>query len=179
MKSNAIALNISPLVLRKDNDDKIIKKNVYNLISYILKNTSYNIFLVPHVVIHVDNDFEALSEIADEFNSSRIWNVSSDLSASEYKYIISKCDLGVYARTHATIASYSSLVPTIAIGYSIKAQGIAKDLGMSKFVLPISEIIDETKLTTMFKLLVNEKDEVKEILSKIIPTYSLKANVKI
>ena len=42
--------------------------------------------------------------------------------------IISKCRFFVVARTHATIAAYSTGVPTIVISYSVKSRGIARDL---------------------------------------------------
>ena len=46
------------------------------------------------------------------------------------------------ARTHATIAAYSSCVPTLVVGYSIKARGIAKDLfGTDEgYVLPVQAL---------------------------------------
>lgn len=53
------------------------------------------------------------------------------------------------ARTHATIAAYSSLVPTLVVGYSVKARGIARDLfGTEKnYVLPVQLLRKEEDLT--------------------------------
>ncbi len=52
----------------------------------------------------------------------------SKYNAKELKGYISRCRAFVGARTHSTIAAYSTGVPTLAIGYSVKARGIAKDL---------------------------------------------------
>ncbi|MFR4670990.1 MAG: hypothetical protein ACLT69_14285 [Intestinibacter bartlettii] len=54
------------------------------------------------------------------------------------KGYISRCRL-YRARTHATIAAYSTCVPTLVIGYSVKAKGIAKDIfgTYENYVLPV------------------------------------------
>ena len=50
-----------------------------------------------------------------------------DCNCEELKGYISRCRFFIGARTHATIAAYSSQVPTLVVGYSVKAKGIAKD----------------------------------------------------
>lgn len=56
------------------------------------------------------------------------------------------------ARTHATIAAYSSCVPTLVVGYSIKARGIAKDLfGTDEgYVLPVQALAKKEDLVNAF-----------------------------
>ena len=49
-------------------------------------------------------------------------------NAAELKFIISKCVFFIGARTHSTIAAYSSQVPTLVLGYSVKSIGIATDI---------------------------------------------------
>ena len=62
-----------------------------------------------------------------------------DHTCEELKGYIARCRMFIGARTHATIAAYSSLVPTLVVGYSVKARGIARDLfGTEKnYVLPV------------------------------------------
>ena len=50
---------------------------------------------------------------------------SDDLSAAEYKQLISGCHLLVAERMHAAIAGISSLVPTALVAYSLKARAFA------------------------------------------------------
>lgn len=73
--------------------------------------------------------------------------IPSTLTAAQYKSIISRCDMFIGARTHATIAAYSTCVPTLVIGYSVKSKGIAKDIfGTDEgLVIPVSEITDVKK----------------------------------
>ena len=55
------------------------------------------------------------------------------------------------ARTHATIAAYSPR-PTLVVGYSIKARGIAKDLfGTDEgYVLPVQALAQKEDLVNAF-----------------------------
>jgi hypothetical protein len=147
---NYVAVNFSPLVVRKNSNVQIAMQG---LVDYILGETDYNIALVPHVVMPMDNDFEALNTIIGD--SSRICHVSDKLNAAQYKHIIASAKYCVAARTHACIAAYSSGVPTLALGYSCKALGIARDLGVEQFVIDISTINDAASLIKKFYLLSN------------------------
>ena len=40
---------------------------------------------------------------------------------------------------HASIAGYSTGIPTLVVGYSIKSKGIGKDIGMERWVIPIED----------------------------------------
>jgi len=168
--SNYIAINLSPLVYRKNEK---ISLAVQNLIGFILEETDYNIALVPHVVVSVDNDYEILSSLNFK-DSGRVQLFSDKLSASQYKYIISKAELCVAARTHATIAAYSSCVPTLAIGYSTKARGIAADLGFSEYVVDIKDENINDRLLTRFRKMLVEKNEMKKRLERQMPAYKEK-----
>ena len=59
------------------------------------------------------------------------WN-----SPRECFCLIAQCELLVCCRTHASIAGYSTGVPTLVLGYSVKAEGIAADLGMGQGTWP-------------------------------------------
>lgn len=61
-----------------------------------------------------------LKKLKDQFNDSRISIIDKEYNCEQLKYIISRCRFFVGARTHATIAAYSSEIPTLVLGYSIK-----------------------------------------------------------
>lgn len=154
-----IALNLSPLIIRREDVAGIILKNYLILMEYILCETSYNIALVPHVVMSVDNDYTILSQLyqkVSEDNKQRVWLVDDKLSASEYKYIISESAALICSRTHASIAAYSKGVPCLVVGYSVKSTGIAKDLGLEKFVLAVNDVKHENCLKQMFVNMMEE-----------------------
>jgi polysaccharide pyruvyl transferase WcaK-like protein len=144
---NYIVINLSPLVLRKN---PLTLLAFQELARYILQETDLNIALLPHVTQPVDNDSEALQELNIQ-DTARVKFVSDNLSAAELKYIISCAKFCVATRTHVTIAAYSSGVPTIAVGYSSKASGIAKDL--KQVVLDANTIMDKNIIAKTFKKL--------------------------
>ena len=168
-----VGINLSPLVERKEQIEGIVKRNAFNLINYILINTKYNILLIPHVVTPTNNDIEILKEIKKMFlNNGRVILIK-DQNCLELKYYISKCDLFFAARTHASIAAYSTKVPTVVIGYSVKSRGIAKDIFGTEdnYVIPIDTIVNNDTLKNSFLWLMKNKNKIQERLDNIMPQY--------
>lgn len=125
---NTIGLNVSPLVMRLEKIKGSILKNYEKLIEHILGNTMYKIALIPHVVWESNDDREPLRYLYEKYKDSGRVILIKEHNCMQLKYIISQCRMFIGARTHATIAAYSTGVPTIAVGYSVKARGIARDL---------------------------------------------------
>ena len=87
---NTVGINISPLIIRREKIEGIVLKNIEKLIDSIISNTDMNIALIPHVLMPMDNDLEMLEKIYNRFeNKERICFVNKNISAAEYKYIIS------------------------------------------------------------------------------------------
>ncbi len=167
---NTLGLNVSPLV---EGYNPHITKVTSNFIKHILENTTLKILLVPHVVEKGNNDYEYMLRFYEEFkNSVRIAILPPDLNAKQYKGYIANTRFFIGARTHATIAAYSSGVPTAVLGYSIKSRGIAKDLfGEERFVLNSRTLTDAQHVIDTFNSLVENEQEIKETLMKKIPIY--------
>ena len=167
-----IGINISPLVERKEAEEGIIWKNVRRTVEYILNNTDYNVMLIPHVVTSDNNDYELLADYQKKLASDRVLLIG-DHTCEELKYYISKCDVLVAARTHASIAAYSQCIPTLVIGYSVKSRGIAKDLFGTdeKYVLPVDRITAEDSLPEAFRFIFENRKEIRDGLEKMMPEY--------
>lgn len=165
---NTIGLNYSPLVLNKNNQSEYAVKE---LISHILNTTNFTIALTPHVIQESNNDYEILNKFFEEYaNTGRVIILPDNLTAPQYKGYISRMKYFIGARTHATIAAYSTFVPTMVLGYSVKSKGIAKDLfGEEKLVLNIDEISDPTKLISSFDDMVKQEKEILDSLKKSVP----------
>ncbi|MEL7624274.1 MAG: polysaccharide pyruvyl transferase family protein [Clostridiales bacterium] len=175
---NTVGINVSPLVMRREPISGILLENIRNLIDYILSGTEMRVALIPHVIMPVDNDYDVLSEIkqllAPDLHS-RIWLVDRKLSAAELKFVISKCRFLVCTRTHASIAAYSSGIPTLVIGYSVKAAGIAEDLGLSEFVIDVAGIKSSREIINRFRLLYDKEDQVGGLIKEKSRQYKLQA----
>ena len=95
----------------------------------------------------------------------------------ELKGYIAACDLFIGARTHATIAAYSSHVPTLVVGYSVKARGIAQDLfgTFENYVLPVQELEEKEDLSKAFRWLEQNQTQIHDHLIHTMPDYKKKA----
>lgn len=150
---NTIGINLSPMVQEKETVPGITIENYRNFIKYILDNTDQNIALVPHVVWDRNDDRRPLEELYLEFKDTKRVVMIGDSPAQELKGYISQCSFFVGARTHSTIAAYSSGVPTLVIGYSVKSRGIATDLfgGYENYVLPVQNLKDSDEMVRAYK----------------------------
>lgn len=158
---NTVGLNISPLVIRQEKAKGIVMKNCYNLIEFILGETDMHIALIPHVVWEGNDDREPLCKLYEKYHSTNRIIMVEDADAPTLKTIIHNCRFMVASRTHASIAGYSTGVPTLTIGYSVKSFGIASDLfgSAEHYVLPITDIKNEDNLKNAFTwLTTHEKD---------------------
>ena len=181
IENNTVGINVSPLVMEREQEDNVLLDNYRNLIAYILNKTDYAVALIPHVIWSGNDDRSILNKLYDEFKKSERIAVIQDCNCMQLKGYIAKCRFFVGARTHATIAAYSTEVPTLVVGYSIKSRGIAKDIfgREENYVIPIEQIKEENKLTQAFIWLQENENHIKEHLKKRMPQYIKDAeNVK-
>ena len=168
LENKTLGFNFSPLIFGRNPQSK---EAAFQLVEHILATTDFNIALVPHVTIAISNDEETLKEFLEKYReTNRVFLLPNHLNATEYKGYIARMRFFIGARTHATIAAYSTGVPTMVLGYSVKSKGIAKDIfGEEKLVLGIEEISDAEKLIAKFEEMKQEELMLKEILRNKIP----------
>lgn len=178
---NTIGLNVSPVATENACAGEELLEYIIEMVNFIIDTTTYQIALIPHVVIAGNDDRSILCEIQKKCKDLSRTVLIEDDNCMVIKNYISKCDLFIGARTHATIAAYSTNVPTIVLGYSVKARGIAKDLfGTDEnYVLPVQKIKSSKILIDDFKWLLENKEEIKSHLSKIMPGYKEKIQKEI
>ena len=127
-EGNMIGINASPLILQNAKDEGSAFEAYRRLISHILESTDCAVALIPHVVLEGNDDRVPLRRLYEEFAATGRVLLVEDHNCCELKGFISRCRMFVGARTHATIAAYSSCVPTLVLGYSVKSKGIARDI---------------------------------------------------
>lgn len=175
-----VGINISNLILtgRFGADRETILDSYHRLMDFILKKTKYKIILIQHIVNN-GYDLDALEKIYSWYKEDdRVILMKTELlNAMQIKYVISKLRILVTARTHASIAAYSTCVPTLVVSYSVKSMGIAKDLfeDINPFVLPLCEMEDKDELRRKFEFIMEHDSEIRKYLHRIIPKYKLQA----
>ena len=175
---NVVGINISPMIISNEKASGMAYENYKQLIHYILSETDAKIALIPHVVWASNDDRKVLRQLYDDFDQDPRLVLVEDHTAPELKYIISQCSFFVGARTHATIAAYSTGVPTLVVGYSVKARGIARDLFGTEdgYVLPVQQLRESDELTRAFVRLFEKRDAIRAHLNKTLPGYIARAD---
>ena len=161
-EGNTVGINISPLIISNEKKSGIILRNYIELIKHILEKTDMHVALIPHVVWSHNDDRQPLKELYDYFKGNERIVMIGDHCAEQLKGYIARCRFMIAARTHASIAAYSEEVPTLVVGYSVKARGIAKDIfGTEKgFVVPAQEMEKEKTLLEAFNMLYKNENEI-------------------
>ena len=170
---DSIGLNLSPLMAKYVTAGDIEKweKIAASIIESIARTIELPIYLIPHVTIEGSDDHafmqRAMSHISRD--CGKITLIPPCYNAAETKWIISQVGLFAGARTHATIAAFSSCIPTLSFGYSLKARGINRDIfGHSHFCLDPHEL-DASIVSKKIASIREKTSEVQLELRKEIP----------
>lgn len=177
LENNSVGINVSPLIVGCEKESGITMKNYTALLEYILTKTEMSVVLIPHVVWQDNDDRELLQRLYEQFYSSRRVVLLGDHNCMELKGFIARCRFFVGARTHATIAAYSSCVPTLSIGYSVKAKGIAEDIfgECDSYVVPVQTLSGQNELIRAFEWLCDQELEIRKRLQEKMPIYCQRA----
>lgn len=178
-----LAVNISPLLSAyrgakrmmpwEITDDTLAPwvAEAADLVLRLRQDTKWPILLIPHVGSKLPgiDDFSFMRAVhrkCEQISAGGVSVVGGSLNARELKWLISRCRALVAARTHATIAAFSTGVPTISLGYSRKALGINQDVfDTTEFCLKSNELTAE-KLTSKVRSMLGQESEIRKHLSE-------------
>lgn len=174
---NTVGINVSPMIIGYERARGMTLQNYTALIRHLIRETDMQIALIPHVVWTHNDDRQPLHRLYDSFRKTGRVILIEDHNAEELKGYIARCRFMVVARTHASIAAYSEQVPTLVVGYSVKARGIARDLfGTEKdYVIPVQSLQKKEDLLHAFQWLVRHETEIRTHYQSVIPNYKSKA----
>jgi len=153
-------------------------------IKKLLDQSDARILLVPHVhapVGHYEADLDASHTLLNTFPArykkaleARVTVVTQTLDASELKWLIAQTDWFCGTRMHATIAGLSSGVPTAALAYSLKTQGVFDTCGMHDSVVDLRKRGVAESLHQLLHLW-RQRDNLAEMLEQQLPEVRLRA----
>lgn len=183
-----LGFNISPLIssLRNSYSRALeMETAVIEFLQDVIKQTDLSIVLIPHVdsidggawnsdYLYMQRLIKRISLPSGAF-AARISLAPRDMNAVRTKYLISQCRFFIGARTHATIAAWSTRVPTISIAYSVKATGLNTDLfGDLRYVLETQNLSRITLWESLERLRADEQS-IKTLLGQRIPEWQQRA----
>ena len=162
---------------RKDKYNEYVKL-MSKVTDYLVDTLNATIVFVPHVIGPGEGSDDRI--VADDIcklikNKDKIISIKEEYTPEELKGIIGQCDLFIGARMHATIASTSMLVPTVAIAYSDKTHGIiGKMLEYEAYVLDIKDLSYD-KLISKIDDAWKNREKIRKELEVKIPVVKEKA----
>jgi len=173
-----LGFNISNLLTRYLGDGSLaqVVSASTAALRYLIDQRGLGIVLVPHVMLRTQGDeawnddrpvLEAICKNVDR--PGAITLMPGHLDAGQIKYVISRCQFFIGARTHSTIAALSTQVPTLSIGYSIKAWGINQDIFDSTQYVLDCKGLDGDKLTAAAARLLDDETAMRTQLQQRIP----------
>lgn len=180
-----LGLNVSPLI-RKFRPDDASREQLDREVAEFARRaveSGYGVLLLPHVGPldggSYNSDHAYMKGLVERFGLTdpRIALAPSHLNASQLKHLVSKMRFFIGARTHATIAAFSTGVPTVSIAYSVKAKGINSDLfGDLPVVLDTPDVSAGT-LASSLQSLQSHEGEIRSLLAERIPTWRERAAI--
>jgi polysaccharide pyruvyl transferase WcaK-like protein len=177
LPEGAIGLNLSPLMAKyvTNGDTGAWQRMATDIARELLRVHDLPVILIPHVTSPHSNDHLFLSCIKAQLPGSMVRILPETLSAAKTKYVISMLSCLIGARTHATIASFSTFVPTVSLAYSVKAWGINEMLfGHTRYVVGPTDITAGTVAKAARRVLEDAAD-IRDCLSRRMAVISSRA----
>lgn len=173
VEGNTVGINVSPMIIAYEKSQGMALQNYVNLVRNIIEETDMQVALIPHVVWCHNDDRKPLSKLYEMFKDTGRVVMIEDHNAEELKGYIARCRFMVVARTHASIAAYSTQVPTLVVGYSVKARGIARDIFGTEgnYVIPVQSLKKVDDLVNGFHWMVDHEHGIKAHYAGMMAEY--------
>ena len=173
-KDNEIVIGITvrnwnfPNVKDKKKAKENYLKAVSDAMDIIIEKYKAVFVFVPQVIVEFGDDTETAKEIKKIMkNSNKFVIRNDDYSPYEIKAMASKCDYFIGTRMHSNIFATSMKIPTTAIAYEKKTNGIMETVNMSDYVVEIDTITKEELVSTIEKMIDNEEKIIKTLNERI------------
>ena len=173
-KENDIIIGITvrnwnfPNVKDKNKAKENYLKAVADSMDFIIEKYNSVFVFVPQVIVEFGDDTETAKEIKKIMkNSNKFVIRNDDYSPYEIKAMASKCDYFIGTRMHSNIFATSMKIPTTAIAYEKKTNGIMETVNMSDYVVEIDTITKEELINTIEKMIDNKEKIIKTLNERI------------
>lgn len=145
-------------------------EQIVKFLDYYTDKENYTFIFIPQVIVDYASDVDIAKIIKKnmkEKNKKKFIIREDDWSPEEIKGLIGNLDFFVGTRMHSNIFSTSMCVPTLAIAYEKKTNGIMETVGQDKYVEEIETINAESMITKFDELQRNKDNIQKELEVKI------------
>lgn len=177
---NASGLRIGMTVRRWNFPNSIDPKEKYenylreisSFIERMVEGKEATVILFPQVIVAPNDDDRIISnEIKTRLKQrvcERVFVLNGDYTPEQIKTMIGTTDVFVGTRMHSNIFAISMHVPTLAIAYEIKTNGIMKMVGLEDYVVDISTLTADQIVDRINELLKNG-EKIKTLIKEKLP----------
>ena len=166
-REKVIGISVSHEIIRQWKSDESYYDCITNLIHYIQKNMEINIMLIPNDIKYRKdfNDATVANNILSKIHIKSIIRLLdvSKISSTELKREIGGCEILVGSRYHSCVASLSSIVPTLAIGWHHKYEELLTIYGQKAWYISNTNCSSHL-LISKFESLWNNRNREKRII---------------
>lgn len=172
--SNIYGLTVRQWNFPNSENPSKLMKNYINAIKECMEyeieyNNSAFVF-IPQVIVNYASDEDVAQEIKNllaEKYKEKFLIINDDLSPIDIKSLIANCDYFIGTRMHSNIFATSMQIPTIAIAYEKKTNGIMHTVNLDDYIIEMDKITSELLLKKVKK---QEKESayIKKMLGKRI-----------
>ncbi len=145
-------------------------EQIKRFMEYYIKRKKAIFVFVPQVIVSYASDTDIAREIKERLSeeSKKSFIIrDDDWSPMEIKTLISKFDYFVGTRMHSNIFATSMYIPTLAIAYEKKTNGIMETVEQQNYVLEIDDLNYKEMIKKFEMLMHNNKEIRKELEVKI------------
>lgn len=150
---------------------------IAEVIGFLHKKCALPMLLVPHSWKHskrigvdsVNEDYSVCCEIKEKIGDKiQCTIVDHELTAREFKSIIGNAYIAIGSRYHFLIASLSSGIPSMALGWSHKYRELFAEFGLADFVIEHHEMTSK-RVIDMAEKLLEERESVYKLINDKLP----------
>lgn len=166
-EGKVLGLNFSEFT----NNSAIFLENIKLVVNYCYKH-NIEVCLIPHVFWKYQDDRETMKALKGYFGDKIHYLNTKCMSYLEIRYAISQCSYFIGGRTHSMISAYCESIPAIALGYSNKSIGIARDIGLPEYtVIDSKNLKSDQDIISSLERLMQEEKLIKKIYRNNMPEY--------
>lgn len=170
-EENFIGISLSNLIYKYLDKNEKTKKQYFisqsaQFVDWLIENSQKNVLFVSHVVWAKEDDRDIHQEVFKKIkNKKQAFVLKGDYHPEEVKGIIALADVFIGCRMHALIAATSSFVPSVAISYSHKVEGVIGDfMGLGEYILSIKDYSSANLKRSFLKIDQQDKEKLRRQL---------------
>lgn len=92
-----------------------------------------------YIFRHSKDDLSICQLIANQFCNTQVVFLNNDFSCLEYDTFIKNFEFAICSRFHGIVHAYRNYIPCILLGWEVKYQELAENVGQEKYVFDITD----------------------------------------